>query len=120
MRIWTSVSIDCLAWRNSRSRPPHLIRARRLKKAYPRAAMTSPVQVTPMLFPETWMLAWSRTGQFAPGSAGTSAALLLFLQVLQPPPGHLALAAALIGHRDLPGQLEISTRQQPVGEQEFR
>src|SRR5215475_9485270 len=53
-------------------------------------------------------------------SAGTSAALLLFLQVLQPPPGHLALAAALIGHRDLPGQLEIGARQQSVCEQELR
>ena len=72
----------------------------------------------------------TRTRSAAPG-AGTSAAApgesagrlapprLLLHPVLQPLPGQLALAAALIGQRDPPGLVEIHGGQQAVGEQEL-
>jgi amino acid efflux transporter len=72
----------------------------------------------------------TRTRSAAPG-AGTSAAApgesagrlapprLLLHPVLQPLPGQLALAAALIGQRDPLGLVEIHGGQQAVGEQEL-
>src|SRR5215813_8855883 len=70
--------------------------------------------------PSSLKRSWPARPPSDAGASGGPGSRLLPLQVLQPPPGHLGLAAALVGRRGLPGEVEIEARQQPVGEQELR